>query len=132
MVVSLVYCRDYTFDFQSARDGLLTLENAFFELMDGVPDDSGKDTTGGKEILEDKAKRDDIELESIDNKNILGLWNSPESRAVFYEIVNSEWCSACLLPCCCTSLQICVLQVARPLVFLRSPSTCSVGTQQPS
>lgn len=81
--------KDYTFDFRSARDGLLTLENAFFELMDGVSDKEGKDIAGGKDILENPVKRDDIELESIDSKNIHGLWNSPESRAVFYEIVNN-------------------------------------------
>ena len=62
----------------------MTLENAFYELMDGVPGEA----TGGKEILETPALRDDVELESIDNKNIRGLWNSPESRAVFYEIVS--------------------------------------------
>lgn len=69
----------------------MTLENAFFELMDGVPDEDGKDTNGGKDVLDNPVKRDDIELESIDSKNIRGLWNSPESRAVFYEIVNSEF-----------------------------------------
>lgn len=88
------YLRDYTFDFRSARDGLLTLENAFFELMDGIPDEEGKGTSGGKQILENPVTRDDIELESIDSKNIHGLWNSPQSRAVFYEIVNSEFCAS--------------------------------------
>jgi len=54
--------------------------------MDGVPEEPNS----GKEILENKAKRDDIELESLDGKSMYGLWNTPESRAVFYEIVKSK------------------------------------------
>lgn len=80
--------KDYAFDFHSAREGLLTLETAFYELMGGNPDEERP--TNGKEILENPAKRDDIELESIDSKNIDSLWNSPNSRAVFYEIVSSK------------------------------------------
>ena len=79
--------KDYTFDFPSAREGLLTLESAFHELMDGVPNEEVK--SNGKEILQNPKTRDDIELESIDSKSIVGLWNSADSRAVFYEIVNS-------------------------------------------
>jgi hypothetical protein len=84
--------KDYTFDFRAARDGLLTLENAFYELMDGRPSERGNEAPNGKELLENRATRDDIELESLDNKNITGLWNTPESRAVFHEIVNSKSC----------------------------------------
>jgi hypothetical protein len=82
--------KDYTFDFRAARDGLLTLEHAFYELMDGCPSEGGNEAPNGKELLENRATRDDIELESLDNKNITGLWNTPGSRAVFHEIVSSK------------------------------------------
>ena len=79
--------------------------------MDGIPDDEGKDTNGGKEILENPVTRDDIELESIDSKNIHGLWNSPESRAVFYEIVNSEFLLVRVVVCCRVYSHIMILSV---------------------
>lgn len=79
--------KDYTFDLKQAREGLLTLENAFNELMDGIPNEEAEGN--GKELLENPTTRDDIELESIDSKSIISLWNSPNSRAVFYEIVNT-------------------------------------------
>jgi Williams-Beuren syndrome DDT (WSD), D-TOX E motif len=82
--------KDYTFDFRAARDGLLTLENAFYELMDGRPSEGGEEGPNGKDLLDNRATRDDIELESLDNKNITSLWNTPESRAVFHEIVSSK------------------------------------------
>ena len=80
--------KDYAFDFKAVQEGLLTLESAFHELMGGTPNEEVKTT--GKEILENPATRDDVELESLGNKNINGLWNSDESRAVFYEIVRSK------------------------------------------
>lgn len=83
--------KDYTFDFRTAREGLLTLENAFFELMTLYPEAINNPISGGKEILDNPATRNDIELESsVEAKSISGLWNSSESRAVFYEIVKSE------------------------------------------
>ena len=93
--------KDYTFDFPSAREGLLTLENAFYELMGGSPED-GMDLNG-QELLDNPKTRDDIELESLDNKSITGLWNSPESRAVFYTIVRSKLL-ICRLPSRCNYL----------------------------
>jgi hypothetical protein len=87
--------KDYAFDFQTVREGLLTLENAFFELMGGSKDDSEKSQRSGKELLEDPSTREDIELESIDT-NISGLWNSRASRNVFIEIVSSKFLSLLL------------------------------------
>jgi hypothetical protein len=82
--------RDYAFDFETAREGLLTLENALLELTGGFAD--GKDNTtittarSGQELLNNPITREDIELESLE-KGIQGLWNSRESRAIFLEIV---------------------------------------------
>jgi hypothetical protein len=80
--------KDYAYDFQTVKQGLLTLETAFFELTgefseyenaDDPPDDV-------KALLDDPAARFDIELESIEK--IPGLWNSPTSRAVYHHIVS--------------------------------------------
>mmetsp|Transcript_14924 Transcript_14924/g.36626 ORF Transcript_14924/g.36626 Transcript_14924/m.36626 type:complete len:1594 (+) Transcript_14924:381-5162(+) len=82
--------KDYSFDFQTVKGGLFTLEKAIFEMTgafnDGSTDeeDSGP---SGKELLDDPAKREDIELESIHDTNS-GLWNSRESRKIFLEILN--------------------------------------------
>jgi DDT domain/Williams-Beuren syndrome DDT (WSD), D-TOX E motif/Methyl-CpG binding domain len=83
--------KDYAFDFVTVRQGLLTLENAFFELTGGfseytLADDSSPDAVA---LLADPSSRMEIELESIE-KNVPGLWNSPLSRAVFIEIVASS------------------------------------------
>lgn len=81
--------KDYAFDFDTARQGLLTLEQAFFELTGGFKDYSlpNEETPDAKALLDDPVARDDLELESIE-KDIPGLWNKPESRAVFVEIVS--------------------------------------------
>lgn len=80
------------------RDGLLSLEDAFFEMCGGQDqEESNEDTTPyrrASEILENDDLRFDVELESYGMKP-KGLWNSYESRAVFREIVSS-----------CTSLGI--------------------------
>jgi hypothetical protein len=80
------------------RDGLLSLEDAFFEMCGGQEqEESNEDTTphrSASEILENDDLRFDVELESYGMKP-KGLWNSYESRAVFREIVSS-----------CTSLGI--------------------------
>jgi hypothetical protein len=82
--------KEYAFDFQTVKDGLFTLENAIFELCGGHKGDgtdNGEDCgPSGKELLDDPAKREDIELESI-HETVSGLWNSRESRKIFLEIL---------------------------------------------
>ena len=85
----LASMKDFAYDFQTVRDGLLTLENAFFELTDGIAEENGVSTPSGQELLENPAIRNDIELESLE-KNVGTLWNSKDSRAVFVEIVTSK------------------------------------------
>jgi hypothetical protein len=80
--------KDYAFDFQTVREGLLSLESAFFELLGGFPGENG-DTPSAKELLDNPATRCDIELETMDNSGS-GLWNSRASRAVFLEITTSK------------------------------------------
>lgn len=80
--------RDYAFDLQTAREGLLTVENAFFDLIGGDYNKGGDAKLSGKELLESPQKRDDIELESMNNAS--GLWNSFASRKVFIEIVSQN------------------------------------------
>jgi hypothetical protein len=80
--------KDFAFEFETARDGLLTLENALFEITGGLPPATDHNEPSGKELLENPSTRDDIELESIE-KGVKGLWNSRSSRAVFLEIVKS-------------------------------------------
>ena len=90
--------RDYAFDFETAREGLLTLENAFLELTGGLPaETSDVPERSGRQILDDPLTREDIELESIENA-VVGLWNDRASRAVFLEIVK------CKLTLCCAML----------------------------
>ena len=83
--------RDFAFDFETARDGLLSMEAAFFELTGGFPEanSNGDTERSGRELLDDPVTREDIELESIE-KTVNGLWNSPASRAIFLEIVKSK------------------------------------------
>ena len=84
--------RDYAFDLQTAREGMLTLESAFFELIGGeIKQDANDNSTTmtGKELLNNPKTREDIELESIDT-NVSGLWSSQASRNVFIEIVSSK------------------------------------------
>lgn len=81
--------RDFCFDFITVRDGLLTLENAFFELTGGIPEIASDPQPDPKGLLSDEATRNDIELENMD-KNASSLWNSRESRAIFREIVDSK------------------------------------------
>ncbi|CAJ1925855.1 unnamed protein product [Cylindrotheca closterium] len=81
--------RDFAFDFETARDGLLTFESALFELTGGFPgDDNGEEGRSGRSLLDNKVTREDIELESLE-KGMNRLWNSRESRNVFHEIVKS-------------------------------------------
>jgi len=83
--------REYSFDFETVREGLLTLENAFFELIGAeFEEGEGNDSTmSGKELLNNRSTREHIELESIET-SVSGLWNSKGSRNVFLEIVSNS------------------------------------------
>lgn len=86
--------KEYAFDFQTAKQGLITLENAFFELTGefGLYKDKAKweeTPPDAKALLSDPLTRFDIELETID-KSVKGLWNSAATRAIFLEIVSSS------------------------------------------
>ena len=85
--------KDYAYDFQTVKQGLLTLENALFELTGGFAsydfmdiDDRPLDVAA---MLKDSSTAFDIELESIE-KNLPGLWNSPKVRTVFLFIVEQS------------------------------------------
>jgi hypothetical protein len=82
--------KNFAYDFQTVQKGLLTLENAFFELTAGFSEyESAQEIVGDiQDILDDPVQRVDIELESIEN-SVPGLWNSPLSRAVFIQIVST-------------------------------------------
>lgn len=85
------------------RDGLLTLETAFFQMSGGfealtnTENDMVESNSfpSGKELLQDESYRFDIELESITGVP-KSLWNSREARAIFLEIIHSK----CLHPIC--------------------------------
>lgn len=82
--------KDYAFDTETVKRGMLTLENAFFQLTGGFEGySSGNDAAPDAiALLDDPVTRVDIELES--DKNTPGLWNSPASRAVYIEIVSKS------------------------------------------
>ena len=79
--------KDYAFDTETVKQGLLTLETAFFHLTGEFEDYNlpNNETPDAVQLLEDPASRVEIELES--EKTVQGLWNAPSSRAVFIEIV---------------------------------------------
>ena len=84
--------KDYAFDFQTVRDGLMTLEKAFFDITGGFP--GGETSTrSGRELLDDPNARPDIELESMPEagKSLGSIWSSLESRAVFLEIIQCKF-----------------------------------------
>lgn len=91
--------KDVYVDFAAVRDGLLTLETAFFELSGGfMAFNELKDNEhaheheavlDGKELLNNESYRFDIELESITGTP-KSLWNSRETRAIFIEIMQCE------------------------------------------
>jgi hypothetical protein len=81
--------KDFAYDLSSVRQGLLTLENAFFELTGQLASLESAAEPNGKALLHDPSKRFDIELETLE-KSHQGIWSSHESRAVFLEIVQSE------------------------------------------
>ena len=92
--------KDYAFDFQTVKQGLMTLEGAFFELTgefteyENIPEEE----PDAKALLDDPATRIDIELETIE-KNVPGLWNSKATRLVFREIVSSSRTTGVLALC---------------------------------
>lgn len=82
--------RDFAYDFQTVKQGLLTLETAFFQLtceFQGYPeaDDTPEDISA---LLSDPATAFDVELESME-KNLPGLWNSRTARAIFLHIIGT-------------------------------------------
>ncbi|KAL3917000.1 MAG: hypothetical protein SGILL_004917, partial [Bacillariaceae sp.] len=81
--------RDFAFEFQTVKEGLLALENAFFELIGGTfkEEQSGESERTALELLSDPVAREDIELEAIDS-SVSGLWTSKASRSVFLQIVS--------------------------------------------
>ena len=93
--------REHGHSFNAVRDGLLTLENAVFELTGGfVVDEEKKETEdstneatsnslSGKELLYDETSRFDIELESL-ARDVKGLWNSDDTRQIFREIISTS------------------------------------------
>mmetsp|Transcript_11453 Transcript_11453/g.21693 ORF Transcript_11453/g.21693 Transcript_11453/m.21693 type:complete len:1552 (+) Transcript_11453:135-4790(+) len=95
--------------FEAVREGLLTLENAFFDLTGrlgsveekvvdelatesngGAQDASAAQSNGGalsgKDLLYDHTSRFDIELESL-GSDVKGIWNSSDAREIFQEII---------------------------------------------
>lgn len=81
--------RDECYDFRTAMSGLLTLENAFFELTGGFPDSMALKSQDPKSVLADESLRFDVELESIE-KEVKSLWNSRLSREIFHEIIRTS------------------------------------------
>jgi hypothetical protein len=82
--------KDYAFDFESVKEGLLTLEYALFEMTGGLTETpNGDEGPSGRELLDNPATRDDIELESIE-KTITCIWASKASRNIFLEIMKCE------------------------------------------
>jgi len=93
--------RENGHSFEAVRDGLLTFENAVFELTGGfIADEEKKDDEGssnqvslnslsGKDLLYDETSRFDIELESL-GRDVKGLWNSPDTRQIFREIISTS------------------------------------------
>ncbi len=80
--------KDFAYDFATTKQGLLTLEQAFFELTLGFSEyQNAPEEVDVQAALDDPTQRVEIELESIE-KSAPGLWNTPLSRAVFIEIVS--------------------------------------------
>jgi len=93
--------KDYSSNFDVICDGLLTLENAFFELCGGFTgmDESVRTAEKVEDLLKNE-HRYEVELESIENKE--GLWNSEESRMIFRKMISS--CTTCCFLALCLDL----------------------------
>lgn len=83
--------RDYAYDFQAVKQGLITLEDAFFQLTRGFTEYKSVDEApvDVRAIFDDHQAVFDIELESMD-KDLPGLWNSPTSRAIFLHVIENS------------------------------------------
>jgi len=87
--------KEYGHDIGTLRNGLLTLEEAFFNFCGRFDAYVGvvelepalRDQRTGKDILADDKLLFEIELETFGQAAKLGLWNSPVSRKVFQQIV---------------------------------------------
>jgi hypothetical protein len=82
--------REYGYSVTAVRDSLITIEEAFYELVNGetAPVLSEEDWARARKTLYDPAARFDIELESLGGG--AGLWNSQESRNIFLEMMRGE------------------------------------------
>ena len=80
--------KDYAYDFATVKQGLLTLENALFDLTGQFAEYETPEAppSNVEALLKDSAAAFDIELESLE-KSVVGLWNSPTSRAVYLYVV---------------------------------------------
>lgn len=82
--------KDYAYDFETVRQGLLTLEGAIFELTGGFAESENMEQNGDvQSLLNDPKHRINIELESIE-KTVSGLWNSNIARQYFIHIVSTS------------------------------------------
>jgi len=81
--------KEFTFDLETAKQGLVTLEKGFFELTGEFADyaDPGVGTSNVQELLANPEARHDVELET--EMGIPGLWNNLTCRQVFLEIVKT-------------------------------------------
>ena len=91
--------KEYGHDLATLRNGLLTLEETFFNFCGRFDAHAGveeleaalKDQRTGKEILDDDNLLFEIELETFGQVAKMGLWNSPIARKVFQQIILGEW-----------------------------------------
>jgi len=89
--------KEFGHQFSTIQNGLLTLENAFYECCEGISGeadylnhlDGSNEEKSGRELLSDDCYRFEIELESIGPK-VKGLWNSKETRLIFKEIITGS------------------------------------------
>ncbi len=90
--------RDSGDDFESLKNGLIMLESGFYELVtgDSAPFISQDMSNNAWNILNVPESRFDVELESI-GSDVSGLWNTPETRSIFLEIIKSTYLSINLL-----------------------------------
>lgn len=82
--------RDSADDFDCLRNGLITLESGFYELItgDSAPFVDEDVIISTRNMLSTPESRFDIELESVGSV-VAGLWNSQETRSIFLEITQS-------------------------------------------
>lgn len=90
--------KEYGHSFTAVRDGLITLENAFYELITGIENQDNLDSLlkEGSTLLNDGNARYSIELELYGN--VTGLWNSKETRYVFLAMMHGKSLLTCFNP----------------------------------